>query len=1082
MSDILNLLKDHFFALHQRLKDSDEKRVYNLSLPHMALLLLFHDKPFIAVEDSPESAVTLYNDLLFFKATLPHPPLGKGGPEGGDALYLPPSSNPETIGERAKTLLDFITSQDISLIMSEEACHAGLTVSGMEGRFLDIRKGAEIKRDELAEWLIAHGYNSVSVVIEKGEFSRREWIFDIYPVTEDSPVRLEFFGDEIELIRKFDIESQRSIAEIAELTLFPASEGDLEGNLLDELLKTRNMDVFSSAELPEFEASGISDSLPSELPSFRASELVSVSHLPFVSEGIDSMELSLKGLGILAEERSSFEDLPQALLKNDKKIVVVLPSTAQVLRFKEIMADAGHIAPIIEARQLSLYEGNLCVVVGRLSSGINIPGLLLLTDREIFGERPAYRPIKKSKVSRLLLSMDDLKPGDFIVHKDHGIGRFNGFQRQKSDGYEEDVLSLEYANGRIYVPFQSIERLQKYSAGEGFAPPLDKLGGKAWQRTKQKTRKKIMEMAEKLLKLYAERTVSRGFTFSEDTPMHTEFDDFFAYEETPDQLSAIRKITEHMHSEKPMDMLVCGDVGYGKTEVAIRAAFRAIFDGKQVAVLVPTTLLAEQHYRTFKMRFSAFPVNIDYLSRFRTKEELKKCIKEVINGEVDIVIGTHMLLNKKIQFHDLGLLVIDEEHRFGVAQKERLMELRKAADVLTLTATPIPRTLQMSLSGCTIETPPEERLAVKSVVTVYNERTIKEAIEKELKKGGQVFFVHNRIRDIAKTAAFIKKLAPDARIATGHGQMHEHELENIMLGFLNGDTNVLVCTSIIGSGLDIPTANTIIIDRADSFGLSDLYQLRGRVGRGNTQAYSYFLIPGEDLITDDAKKRLKAIQEMSYLGAGFRLALKDLEIRGAGNMLGPEQSGYISGVGFDMYMEMLEKAVAELKGEEIRDEIEPQIRLRLSAFIPENYIPDITLRLSIYKRISSAKTIDALSEIEDDIRDRFGIIPDEIRNLLHVMRTKILARALNISKVFDIDDRYRFIMVTEAGRMPDDFFDRLLKVLFELQGKNKGGLGIRFFPDGFELDARSILTESMIEKVEETLQEIIYRMTKEAPS
>ena len=501
---------------------------------------------------------------------------------------------------------------------------------------------------------------------------------------------------------------------------------------------------------------------------------------------------------------------------------------------------------------------------------------------------------------------------------------------------------------------------------------------------------------------------------------------------------------------------------------------------------MPTTLLAEQHYRTFRMRFSAFPVNIDYLSRFRTKEELKRCIKAVINGEVDIVIGTHMLLNKKIQFHDLGLLIIDEEHRFGVAQKERLMELRKAADVLTLTATPIPRTLQMSLSGiremCTIETPPEERLAVKSVVTVYNERTIKEAIEKELKKGGQVFFVHNRIRDIAKTAAFIKKLAPDARIATGHGQMHEHELENIMLGFLNGDTNVLVCTSIIGSGLDIPTANTIIIDRADSFGLSDLYQLRGRVGRGNTQAYSYFLIPGEDLITDDAKKRLKAIQEMSYLGAGFRLALKDLEIRGAGNMLGPEQSGYISGVGFDMYMEMLEKAVAELKGEEIRDEIEPQIRLRLSAFIPENYIPDITLRLSIYKRISSAKTIDALSEIEDDIRDRFGIIPDEIRNLLHVMRTKILARALNISKVFDIDDRYRFIMVTEAGRMPDDFFDRLLKVLFELQGKNKGGLGIRFFPDGFELDARSILTESMIEKVEETLQEIINRMTKEAPS
>ena len=1036
----------------------------------MALLFLFHDKPFIAIEDSPESAATLHHDLLFFKAILPPVPQN-----GGNALYLPPASNPESIGERAKTLLDFLTSQDISMITSEEACHAGLTISGMEDRFMDIRKGAEIKREELAKWLVARGYNSVSVVIEKGEFSRREWIFDIYPVTEDYPVRLEFFGDEIDLIRKFDIESQRSIAEINELTIFPASEGELESNLLDELLKIRKMDIFSSAELPDFEASGLSPS-----------GFISVSHLPFVSEGIDSMELSLKGLGILPEERSSFEDLPPALLKNDKKIVVVLPSTAQVLRFKEIMADAGHIAPIIEARQLSLYEGNLCIVVGRLSSGINIPGLLLLTDREIFGERPLYRPIKKSKVSRLLLSMDNLKPGDFIVHKDHGIGRFNGFQRQKTDDYEEDLLSLEYANGRLYVPFQSIDRLQKYSAGEGYAPPLDKLGGKAWQRTKQKTKKKIMEMAEKLLKLYAERRVSRGFVFSEDTPMHKEFDDFFTYEETPDQLTAIAKITEHMRSDTPMDMLLCGDVGYGKTEVAIRAAFRAIFDGKQVAVLVPTTLLAEQHFRTFKMRFSAFPVNIDYLSRFKSKEDVTKCIKAVVNGEVDIVIGTHMLLNKKIQFHDLGLLIIDEEHRFGVAQKERLKELRKGADVLTLTATPIPRTLQMSLSGiremCTIETPPEERLAVKSVVTVFNEKTIKEAVEKELKKGGQVFFVHNRIRDIDKTAAFIKRLVPDARITTAHGQMHETELEKIMLGFLNNDTDVLVCTAIIGSGLDIPTANTIIIDRADTFGLSDLYQLRGRVGRGNTQAYSYFLIPGEDLITDDAKKRLRAIQEMSYLGAGFRLALKDLEIRGAGNMLGPEQSGYISGVGFDMYMEMLEKAVAELKGEEIKEEIEPQIRLRLSAFIPEDYIPDITLRLSIYKRISSAKTIDALSEIEDDIRDRFGIIPGETGNLLHVMRTKILARTLNISKVFDIDDRYRFIMVTEAGRMPDDFFDRLLKVLFELQGKNKGGLGIRFFPDGFELDARSILTDNMIIKVEETLQEIINRMKKEGPS
>jgi transcription-repair coupling factor (superfamily II helicase) len=531
-----------------------------------------------------------------------------------------------------------------------------------------------------------------------------------------------------------------------------------------------------------------------------------------------------------------------------------------------------------------------------------------------------------------------------------------------------------------------------------------------------------------------------------------------------------------------MDMLLCGDVGYGKTEVVMKAAFRAVYDGKQVAVVAPTTLLTEQHFRTFRARFSGFPVSIDYISRFKSKKDIDRTLKALSAGEIDIIIGTHILFNKKVSFHDLELLIIDEEHRFGVSQKERLKDLKKGVDTLTLTATPIPRTLQMSLSGimemCVIETPPDERLAVRSAVAVFNDAIIKEAVARELKRGGQVFFVHNRILDIYKIADYIKKLAPDAIVSVAHGQMKESELERTMLGFLNREADILVCTAIIGAGLDITTANAIIINRADTFGLSDLYQLRGRVGRGNIQAYAYFLMPGEDIITDDAKKRLNAIQEMSYLGAGFRLALKDLEIRGAGNLLGPEQSGHIYRVGFDMYMEMLEKAVAGLKGEEIREEFDPQIRLRLSAIIPEEYIPDITLRLSFYRRISSVKSMQELSELKDEIADRFGSMPDEVKNLLNVVQVKILARQLYISKVFQLNGKYRFSFLSDAEkkyRVPEGFFDRLLKALVALQKRDKG---IRFLPDGFEMDTKEMPSEDSIIKAASTLQAVWTRLSK----
>ncbi|MFZ5997982.1 MAG: transcription-repair coupling factor [Nitrospirota bacterium] len=1083
MSTIYDHLKTHTEDVFRRLEESGVKRIYNLSPPHFALLLAFTRGSFIVIEDSDERARVLHNDLLFFARTL-----SEAAPYIG---YVPPPSGPESIGERAKVLFDGISQRRAGVITSPEAFRTGFSLPALEKSLLHLRKGMVIERERLQEILISLGYRKVSVVIERGEFSRREWLFDIYPVTEGMPVRIEFFGDEIDLIRAFDIETQRSAQDIDGMRIFPAVEPEPQSTIVDELSYLWDIRLFLTDSAgnalygkdtePEME-NGLPD----------RERAVFISHLPFLGEGIDSGEQTIKGMGILPGERKGFDDIPSALTGAGARVAVVLPSEAQAERLKEILFEHGVVAPLIRDRDVRSYGGAVCTVIGNLSSGMYIDHLLLLTDREIFGERPAYRSLKKSKASKILFTIDDLKPGDFVVHKDHGIGKFVGLQRQRTDSYQEDLITIEYAQGdRIYTPFHSIDKLQKYSAGEGHVPVIDKLGSKKWLRTKQRVREKVREMAEKLLKLYAERSVVRGFTFSEDTPMHHEFDDFFPYEETPDQLKSIEEIKQHMHSERPMDMLLCGDVGYGKTEVAVRAAFRAVYDGKQVVVLVPTTLLAEQHYRTFKTRFSGFPVTIDYLSRFRDKSEINKSLEALAKGETDIIIGTHMLLGKRVQLHDLGLLIIDEEHRFGVAQKERLRELRKGVDTLTLTATPIPRTLHMSLSGIreisTIETPPEERLAVRSIVTAFNDKTIKEAIERELKRDGQVFFVHNRIHDIEKVADYIKKLVPEAKIAVAHGQMQELGLEKIMLGFLNRTTNVLVCTAIIGSGIDIPTANTIIIDRADTFGLADIYQLRGRVGRGALQAYAYFLIPGEDIITEDAKKRLQAIQEMSYLGAGFRLAMKDLEIRGAGNLLGPEQSGYIRGVGFDLYMEMLEKAVAELKGEELREEIEPQIRLRLSAFIPEEYISDITLRLSIYKRISSAKTMEALTALKDELRDRFGALPEEVENLIHVMRVKLLTKRLFIIKVTDIDGRYRFFFLAGSDNrfgIPPDFFDRLITTLFSLSsdaGNRRNGTRIRFLPDGFELDIRDLGQREAVAQVESTLSFLAERLHYSRP-
>lgn len=1060
MSELYKLIHDHATQILNQLKESTVKKIYNLSIPHFALILQFLGKPFIAIEDSPEKALRLYGDFLFFRDAL-----SKGNRE--PVFYFPPPDSPENIGMRCKILQRLTSMEPFVLFTSSDALMTGFEISSLKDKVLQFKKGLSFERGELHESLDAIGYKEVSLVVEKGDYARRGWIFDIFPTTEEDPIRVEFFGDEIELIRTFNIETQRSMRELEEILIFPSFEEAPVTNLISQPIKLDEVEIFCESSVCKEAMGG------TELQVYKT---ISLSHFPFITDGVDSGESSLKGFGITYDERKSIEELVRPVSEAER-VIIALPSESQSQRLKNIFRDGGIIIPAIERTALLHYDGSKCITTGSLSGGINISGLLLLTDKEIFGERPDRLPRKrKLRTTNLLSQIEHLDIGDFVVHAEHGIGRFAGFEVRSIEDYEEELIIIDYANGdRLYTPTYNIDKIKKYSASEGHVPALSRLGNKKWQKTRQKVKEGIREMAEKLLRLYAERAVAKGFAFSDDTPMHREFDEFFPYEVTDDQLRSFDKIKRLMSSETPMDMLLCGDVGFGKTEIAMRAAFRAVYDGKQVAVIVPTTLLAEQHYRTFKERFSAFPVKIDYLSRFKTVGEIKKCLTALSRGEIDIIIGTHMLLKKDIGFINLGMLIIDEEHRFGVSQKERLKELKRGVDVLTLTATPIPRTLHLSLSGIremsTIETPPEERLAVRTFVTTFSEKTIKEAIERETRRQGQVFFVHNRIRDIDKMADFLKRLLPDIRIDVAHGRMKETDLEGKMLKFLDRHTDVLVCTAIIGSGLDITNANTLIVNRSDSFGLSDLYQLRGRVGRGPTQAYAYFLIPGEEIISAEAKKRLKALQEMSYLGAGLKLALKDLEIRGAGNILGREQSGHIHNVGFDMYMEMLEKTVAELKGEILPYDFEPQIRFRFTSLIPEDYISDVTLRLSIYRRISSAKSPEELIDLKDELTDRFGALPKETTNLLNIMKIKLFAKNLYINKIIDTGEKVRFLFIVDTEnvyKIPSDFYDNILKKLFALtSGKQKNN--IRFHPEGFELVTSGMQPDEIIKFSEEIL-------------
>ncbi|HWP44139.1 MAG TPA: transcription-repair coupling factor, partial [Blastocatellia bacterium] len=753
--------------------------------------------------------------------------------------------------------------------------------------------------------------------------------------------------------------------------------------------------------------------------------------------------------------RDLARDLKEDMEFARRTALFAMPSLGLAERVREMLGEYGITAELLGSLSVSARSGderlatNRIITVGRLSNGFTLPAadLTVLVESDVFGDisieagQPAVpkRARKQRKASAFLSDLGDLKPGDYVVHVDHGIGQFQGLKQittaggptgnvaagiERGAGGTREFMLLTYAEGaKLYVPVERLDLVQRYSAGEGARPQLDRLGGLAWQRTKARVKRAMRDMAEELLKLYAERKLVLGHAYGEDTPWQQEFEDGFEYQLTPDQDAAIEDVKSDMAEARPMDRLIVGDVGYGKTEVAMRAAFKAVMEGKQVAVLAPTTVLVYQHYKTFEKRFSAFPIRVEMLSRFRTAREQKEIVKALEAGSIDIVIGTHRLLSKDIRFKDLGLLVVDEEQRFGVAHKERIKQMRKKVDVIAMSATPIPRTLNMSLAGLrdmsVIETPPRDRLAIQTQVVQFSESVIRSAIELELQRSGQVFFVHNRVETIYSIADLIARLVPEARIGVGHGQMGERELEDVILKFIRHELDVLVSTTIIENGIDIPLANTIIINRADNYGLAQLYQLRGRVGRSNRRAYAYLLIPSEEGLTEIARRRLAAIREFSDLGAGFRIAALDLELRGAGNLLGGEQSGHIDAIGFDLYTQMLERTVRELKGEPVEDEVSTAINLGVDIRIPEEYIYDASQRLRTYKRISSAESEEELADIHAEIEDRYGPIPETVENLFEYARLRRETSRLAVISIDREGDRLA-IKLSERSKVDPD--------------------------------------------------------------
>lgn len=895
------------------------------------------------------------------------------------------------------------------------------------------------------------GYEREAEVDGPGQFAIRGGILDVFPLTEELPVRIELWGDEVDSIRTFDTQSQRSVENLEEVTIYPAAEtsgnakkcvsfldyfpADSSLLFLDEPVRLLERldeveeEFFSSRK--NREAAGFQEE-EEELKVFTSKELTEKLN-QYYGIGLTTLESKCRSFNVrdtyslqtkgVNPYNNSFEMLTRdlkRLKRSGYRVILLSGSRTRARRLAEDLRDYDLSSFYSEDMGREVQPGEIMVAYGHVEEGYDYPMLkfMVISETDIFGKQKKKKR-RKIYEGQKIQNFTDLKVGDYVVHENHGLGIYQGIEKIEVDKITKDYMKISYAGGgTLYILATQLDLIQKYAGADAKKPKLNKLGGSQWAKTKSQVRGAVREVAKDLVKLYAARQQSEGYIYEPDTVWQKEFEEMFPFEETQDQLMAIADTKRDMESKKIMDRLVCGDVGYGKTEIAIRAAFKAVQEGKQVVYLVPTTILAQQHYNTFIQRMRDFPVRADLLCRFRTPAQQKKTVEDLKKGLVDIVIGTHRVLSKDVQFKDLGLLVIDEEQRFGVTHKEKIKKLKENIDVLTLTATPIPRTLHMSLIGIrdmsVLEEAPMDRMPIQTYVMEYNDEMVREAIERELSRDGQVYYVYNRVSDIADIAVRIQKLVPDAVVSYAHGQMNERQLENIMYDFINGDIDVLVSTTIIETGLDISNVNTMIIHDADRLGLSQLYQLRGRVGRSNRMAYAFLLYRRDKLLKEVAEKRLAAIREFTDLGSGFKIAMRDLEIRGAGNLLGAEQHGHMEAVGYDLYCKMLGEAVKQLKGEMEEDVYTTAMDLNIDAFIPESYISNEFQKLDVYKRIAGIENEEEMDDMIEELIDRFGDIPRKVQQLLNIAGLKALAHSVYVTAVEQKEDTYRFIMYEKA--------------------------------------------------------------------
>jgi transcription-repair coupling factor (superfamily II helicase) len=1128
----INKGTEHLHNLIRQISEGSAKvdvsRLNGAARPFLVSLLFERlERPLLIVCPEEKEAAAFARDLSLFL--------------GEESVFHYPSLDFLTIDmfalqkEEELTRLEVLTHLQIKtktiVVTSVIALMQKVTPLAVFNDYLQIiSSGDTLNRDDFCSRLISGGYKRESLVEEKGGFSIRGSIIDIFPPAEKYPLRLEMFGDDIESIRTFDGFSQRSIGATDAFIVGLASEviinpsnlelavrnirrraddlsvpGEIRNRLVDSL-KNGLTNSINPIFLPLFyesydNNSGLSRDKLSSLFDYLSKNTLVILDNPLavnqaignaglhidkllfktknsgkfylekentyvdptgIAAGLDRFgQVSLAGLNLDQEPDGAVTavsfDTHQYLctrellageikedaylrwtaekikswLSEDMFIFLFCPAPEALQRMKHLLLSYDLPVQISSSRDSVLeiidrFQGSpqLVLLEGEISTSFIIPAmkLVFLSEEEIFVKKATRRRVRPMREGYFIKSFGDLKEDDFIVHTDFGIGIYRGLKKITVGNIENDFLIIEYLDGdKLYIPVNSLEKIQRYLGPDGYVPKIDRMGGTSWEAVKEKVKKSVREYAEELVAIYAARETLERKSFAPPDRIYEEFCSTFEFEETPDQDKAIEDIHLDMDDSKPMDRLICGDAGFGKTEVAIRSAFRAVMDGKQVAVLVPTTILAEQHYQTFSRRFRDFPVRVEVLNRFKSAAEQKKIIEEMKNQKVDIVVGTHRLLQKDIEFKDIGLVIIDEEQRFGVAHKEKLKKMRTLVDVLTLSATPIPRTLHLSLVGIRdlsiINTPPENRVSIKTYVLEFDEDAIKAAIEKEMARQGQIFFVHDRVRSIYSMARLVQRLVPQARVGVVHGQMKSAEIEKAMTGFIRHECDVLVCTTIIGSGLDIPGANTIIINRAEKFGLAQLYQIRGRVGRSSQEAFAYLLLPRGAMLSREAMKRLQVIKEFSEPGSGFRIAYNDLEIRGGGNLLGISQSGHISAVGYELYTELMEKTVREIKGEEIgEEELLPEIQLGISAFIPEEYVQDVHQRLVLYKRISLAGSDEDINQIKSEMQDCYGDLPASVDNLLQVISIRNCLKPLK-GKKMGYDGKYLYIFFRDNSQV-----------------------------------------------------------------